>query len=506
MPGLRRARIALSGALLLVACAFLIRFAGVSAAQLEAPFDLLYETPSYATVEIIESGRNPYSPSVYDAPPFVLTMYTPAYHYLVAVLPGSEANVFRTGRVVSLIAMVLAASTIFVAAGTRRWQLGFVAFGLFFAMWGVSQWGAYVKNDSLALAFAAFAVVTVDRSRGRAWLLALAALLCVLAIATKQSFLAASLASALFLFLRDRRGFAVFAASGALFGAGFLLLALVHWGPGFWFSTISATGQDITGSHALRVLTLSGPKPLLALGFGAAVGLAILRWRRAGVAPLARSPFALYALFACLLAAATIGKLGSSANYLLEPWLALLLFLVSALRSVDVQAFERPVALTLGLLLVAAVAFDLATSRDFDYSHFDSQLEAERERVYADLRREVHALGLRDPSVLSFFTWDVRLGLPVFGQSKTYQITDHVNLNDTFLYRLLWESGTLDVQSLASAIERRSFDLIIQPRNLRPFMRGRSLLPVYRRLMAPVRAHYRRVSSGASHDYFVPRT
>ena len=87
MPGLRRARIALSGALLLVACAFLIRFAGVSAAQLEAPLDLLYETPSYATVEMIEplvtdDGLSGYG-EVCPLGPF----------YLPAFGPGARAGV-----------------------------------------------------------------------------------------------------------------------------------------------------------------------------------------------------------------------------------------------------------------------------------------------------------------------------------------------------------------------------------------------------------------------------
>ena len=80
MSKLRTARIALSGALLIVAIAFTVRFASVSVAQFEAPLDLLYETPTHATVEVIASGRDPYSPSVDDGPPFVLTMYTPAYY------------------------------------------------------------------------------------------------------------------------------------------------------------------------------------------------------------------------------------------------------------------------------------------------------------------------------------------------------------------------------------------------------------------------------------------
>ena len=57
-----------------------------------APFDLVYETPNLSTIMLIKEGINPYDPAVYDALPFVITPYTPLYHYLVASLPVLESG------------------------------------------------------------------------------------------------------------------------------------------------------------------------------------------------------------------------------------------------------------------------------------------------------------------------------------------------------------------------------------------------------------------------------
>ena len=49
----RNVRIALAGVLMIIALVFALRFATVSAAHLAVPFDLIYETAAYATIELI---------------------------------------------------------------------------------------------------------------------------------------------------------------------------------------------------------------------------------------------------------------------------------------------------------------------------------------------------------------------------------------------------------------------------------------------------------------------
>lgn len=495
----------LAGLLIVISFAFALRFGGAAARQLATPFDVLYETASRAIVDVITAGRNPYSPSVYAEPPFVLTVYTPLYHYLVAALPQHETNVFYTGRVVSLIATLLTAMLIPIASGRRHWGVGIVAAGLFLALWPVSQWGTYFKNDTTALAFSALGITAVHLSRGRAWLLVLAALCCVLAVACKQSSIAAGAAGALFLLSSDRRAFAIFAASGAVLGGGFLIFAMVHWGPGFWFSTVTANGQGITLTHALWVLRFTGPKSLLLIVPCIAAGLALVQWRRTGVETAKSAPYLLYAATSCLVCAATIGKEGSGANYLIESWLALWMWIAFALREAGEGFLERPIALAASGVLALACIGDLASARELDYSWDDASSYAKRARFYAQLREEVEALGFEHPSVLTFFFNDGTPDLRISGQSKTYMITNRVNLNDAWLYRVLWEAGVLDIKPLVAAIESQAFDLIIAPKWVPRIQARGALVPVYRTLMSPVASRYRLAAAGEAHVYYVRR-
>jgi hypothetical protein len=98
-------RTVMAAALVLVALAIIVpigwRFANVAYHQLYFPFDLCFETPNLATIKLIKDGWNPYSPDVYNGMPFILTMYTPLYHDLVALLPVARSNPFFYGRLVS---------------------------------------------------------------------------------------------------------------------------------------------------------------------------------------------------------------------------------------------------------------------------------------------------------------------------------------------------------------------------------------------------------------------
>jgi len=102
-------------------------------------------------------------------------------------------------------------------------------------------------------------------------------------------------------------------------------------------------GQEVSLSHLLTVMGLSGPKPLLVIVVCGAVALASSQCRRDGLAVAKRGPYLIYAITSCLVCLATIGKIGSSTNYLIEPWLALLLWIVFALRDVQEISIERPI-------------------------------------------------------------------------------------------------------------------------------------------------------------------
>lgn len=97
----------------------------------------------------------------------------------------------------------------------------------------------------------------------------------------------------------------------------------------------------------------------------------------------------------------------------------------------------------------------------------------------------------RQPAGFSFAVWDADASLSIFAQSKTYQITNPVNLNDAFLYKLLWESGPLDLGRMIASIDEKYYDSIISPKTVRRMHSKGNLEPTDERLLRSVLQHYR---------------
>ncbi len=179
------------GVLILAALAVIVpvgwRFAQVAYDQLTFPFDLCFETPNLATIKAIKDGSNPYSPEVYDALPFVFTIYTPLYHYLVALLPIEDSNPFFGGRLVSCICVLACGLlSLFVHRNGRGKSLtACVLPFLVFSFWPLMKNAAFLKNDPLALLLSSGAVASLSfATRGRALM---ACGLCLLAVASAIS-------------------------------------------------------------------------------------------------------------------------------------------------------------------------------------------------------------------------------------------------------------------------------------------------------------------------------
>ncbi len=123
----------LSFILTIISIFFLIRLFGVITDQLNAPFDLVFEAPNLGVIRFIQDGGNPYNPETFSKEPFIFTVYTPLYHYIVASLPTLDNNPYFTGRVVSMIAMLLSAFSLFFIKRNKQVSIiPFIAFGLFF--------------------------------------------------------------------------------------------------------------------------------------------------------------------------------------------------------------------------------------------------------------------------------------------------------------------------------------------------------------------------------------
>ena len=485
----------------LVAAALLLaggeRLARVARDSLASPWELGLETPNVTTIALLREGRNVYDPAVYAELPFALTMYTPLYHLVVAALPATPGNPYRTGRWVSLFGL-LGASCALLAAGRRRlgvWA-ALAAMGVFWLFWPVTQRAAFVRGDLLGLAFAAWAVVMLCGRDGRRRPVT-AALLCVLALATKQTFVAAPAACGLALLLEDRRRALRFVLTFAALAGGLALWATLAWGPGFWFSTLVVPRNPLNVLEALGYLATLPRQPLVWALLALAGALAWFRPGREGALRDSAGPprvFALYLSCATLVMLVTIWKWGSGTNYFLEPCLALLLWLVARTRPrPDVGLAGRPpawmVPAGLGVLSLAAV-LELSLTRTADYTYVDAaQLERKAQWV-GKLQEHVASLGFDDPTVLCLHR-----------TSLNYLLQDRAYVSDQLLYRFAWDAGRLSVEPLLDALRTGVFDVVVVPTGAMEAEQGPSFAAIH----AGIREHYRVARTEWAYEYWVHR-
>jgi hypothetical protein len=167
---------------------------------------------------------------------FITLAYMPLYTYVVAPLVALFGPHLWTGRLVSLLASLVAAALIgwMVRRESRSALLGLAGAGLFLMGQGFSR-GSYdtFRPDPLMLLLVVAGLVTLRLTRGLPGAAA-SALLLALAFFTKQHAACFGVAALLHLLWNDRRRLPVFALTLVLAcGGGFFLLTRVL-GP--WFS------------------------------------------------------------------------------------------------------------------------------------------------------------------------------------------------------------------------------------------------------------------------------
>jgi len=491
----------LGAACWIVLAAVLARLAVAASFQLRAPFDLNYESQVVASIEVLRAGRNLYGAEVFDAPPFVLTIYTPLYLWIVAGLPAL-GHPFLAGRLVALACMLGSAALLFAApptrhAGGRRLRLAAAALGAaaFLGLWPVTINAALVKNDPLALLCAAGAVVLVARGRSLGVHTVLPALLCVLSVAAKQSYLAAPAACALHLLIADRRRGVAFLLALAAAGGLFALGASLQWGHGFWFCTLAAARHPESFEQAARVMTVLAHQPLAVVLPLVALLLLAARLPRLR-ALLAESPGPGWLLLSALTFAATVGKQGASVNYVLEPALASASWLAAALPGALQPAESRPrwrarAAAGAATVLALATGLDVALAPRTTWSLTDDARTAWRLRAEAELRARIVRLAGDDGAILGTFA---QL-LPASLASRSW-------ISDPLVYAILWEQGTLSPAPVVTCLRRAQpavviLDSGVNVRRPPPGPAGEFLAAVARSYRRAERAHHM--------DFYVPR-
>jgi hypothetical protein len=300
-------------------------FAYHSLGVLRFPFDLNYGE-GYVLNDAVRLSRG--EPLYVDLQqfPMVRSPYPPLFPLLwSAVLPLSGVGLWP-GRLLALLATV----GLVVLVGWNAWRVRsgvlpvFASAGLVIASPFVYAWGAFARVDTLALLFAAGAVLSAHWLPARRGL-TLAALLTLAAIWTKQTTLTAAIAIASAYLLRDIRA-----------GVLFCLLVLIPSA-----MLLSALEYSTNGEFARHVLVGNAANPvsvpratifvvtLLAVHLPAFAGGMWWLTRALRGVP---SPVASY-LAVSLLGALSAGNEGSSVNYLLEPVMAVALAVPFAWRA-----------------------------------------------------------------------------------------------------------------------------------------------------------------------------
>jgi hypothetical protein len=259
--------------------------------------------------------------------PMVRSPYPPLFPWMWSLLIPLTGPTLLVGRAMEVLA--LSGVALVVAWNAWRVRCGIwpvlAAVGLVVASPFVYQWAGYARVDLLAVFFAVGGVVAAQWLRG--WrAVVLAALLCGLAVWTKQTTVTAAFAVGVGLSLRNWRHGLAFAA---LIGVPSLLVgAALDWATQGEFVRHVLLGNASNPILPVRAIIYVGTFVFLNL-----VALAAATWwlRQDGLSRRA-SPVAVY-LPVTLLAAFSAGNGGSSVNYLIEPALALALVVPFAWRA-----------------------------------------------------------------------------------------------------------------------------------------------------------------------------
>jgi hypothetical protein len=273
----------------------------------------------------------------YTRPPYTVAAYTPVYYVVVAAIHAIGGPGFTGGRVVSLVAGIAAAVLVgwLTAACAGAARAGWLAGLLFVAAgWGggasplgslltqvaalrsaapidppTPAWAALYKEDVLGIALSLGAVALLTRSRDT-WMCVVAGALAGMAILSKQTLLAATIAGSLWTVRFDRRAAVVYATTSISVVAVVAVALQIRTGA-FIQNTVIANANPTSFdalTNNLKILVLFQAGLLIAAGLYV-VGIRRIVLRRPRDARLL---VALYWLAAML---PLVGMLKAGANY-----------------------------------------------------------------------------------------------------------------------------------------------------------------------------------------------
>jgi hypothetical protein len=321
---------------------------------------------------------------------------------------------------------------------------------LFLSVWPITENIAFLKNDSLGILLAVSGMLLAARARSF-WILVLAAFLAVAAMATKQSYVAAAVAAAVFLWANDRRACATYCAAVGFFAMLAAVGATAYFGSGFWFCVVSAHQLPYEFGAGAWILKAGFAQPLASALVFAAVAVLYAQGRKSGATNVVQtSPSSTYFATATLVTLATFWKPGASTNYLSEIFFAACLVVAESAGSLTWRRpwSEKAIVLSVGLSLMGLL--DIVSAHPKTYAFLKEPAEIEAHLV--NYRECVLTCGTIHPRILNM-SW----------HDDMFTFDLEPSLNDPWLYRRLWANHRLSPEPVAAAIARQEYDLVIAP-------------------------------------------
>ena len=315
-----------------------------------------------------------------STPPYVVDNYPPLYALIQVPFVWLFGPSYWYGRVISCISVLVTALLIgyILYALTGDKLAGVIGGMLLLACPYVLYWSALDRIDTLALALSSAGLYTVVR-HGQHWRGVISgALLFTAAIFTRQSYgLVAPVTAFIWLLSiqRRRRAVQLTGMTMALTLGLFALLDLLTQG-GFFFHIVTANVNIFSwGVIWTYVKVILVQMPLLVIaGLFASIGLLLLDevWHR-------RTWWVITPYFCgSLLTAATIGKVGSNMNYLLELMVAFCFAVGVLVALTRTNKWARALVFTaLAIQVYAMVHWSLA-----GFPRDTARIAAETEELY----------------------------------------------------------------------------------------------------------------------------
>ena len=196
--------------------------------------------------------------------PFIVFHYPPLYYLLARAALMVEPNFLAAGRLVSVVSTLMIAPAVAglvlvsVRSGGQRLarlnvQCAIAAGLLVLSLHAVHSWGLVMRVDMLAVALAMLGLLLGAWADGRFAGTALALLLCLVSVFTKQTQLPAGVAVFLVALLRNPR--AALGAAALVGGIGLVALGFLQWqtGGGFLHNIIGFNINRFAFFNALLV-------------------------------------------------------------------------------------------------------------------------------------------------------------------------------------------------------------------------------------------------------------